>query len=235
LKPVFSPSCGYDESEAARYFVWLTRKHHRPVVQLSDAAGRIADGPLDCERDKSIRWRRDGNWHVVSVGAFDHRAGRMSHLFRQQRIVGKIVLTELRLPLARLCVAWVCCGMRPRKKKGLGIFGSIEPRSEPEHLDQTKLDQPSRWLRIDSGAERGHKGNHGRSAPCCRSGVAGRWKFECPSTVMPRSDHSGLLPHTGVARAPSSSIEKVVRNAIGTPANMMWKSPFARLEADACF
>ncbi len=38
---------------------WLTRNITRPVVQLSEAAGRIADGQLDARGDKSIRWRRD--------------------------------------------------------------------------------------------------------------------------------------------------------------------------------
>jgi signal transduction histidine kinase len=132
---------------------WLTRNITRPVVQLSEAARRIADGQLDARGDKSIRWRRD---EIGRLGlSFDHMAGRIESLVQaQQRLLGD-VSHELRSPLARLCVA-------------LGLLRECSPEERIEYLDRIELEaehldkligQLLTLARIDSGRIES-QGNH---------------------------------------------------------------------------
>jgi len=85
------------------FCVWLARHIAGPVVQLSIAAGRIADGWLDTRSGQNIRLRGD---EIGRLGvSFDRMAERIESLVHgQQRLFGDIS-HELRSPFARLSVA----------------------------------------------------------------------------------------------------------------------------------
>src|SRR6266478_589104 len=186
---------------------WLTRNITRPVVQLSEAAGRIADGQLDARGDKSIRWRRD---EIGRLGlSFDHMAGRIESLVQaQQRLLGD-VSHELRSPLARLCVA-------------LGLLRECSPEERIEYLDRIELEaehldkligQLLTLARIDSGAESSHKETIELSSLLQEVAADGNFEAQARSCTV-RVDSLDSCTTTGVAEHLRRAIENVVRNAI---------------------
>jgi len=186
---------------------WLTRNITRPVVQLSEAAGRIADGQLDARGDKSIRWRRD---EIGRLGlSFDHMAGRIESLVQaQQRLLGD-VSHELRSPLARLCVA-------------LGLLRDCSPEERIEYLDRIELEaehldkligQLLTLARIDSGAESSHKETIELSSLLQEVVADGNFEAQARSCAV-RVDSLDSCTTTGVAEHLRRAIENVVRNAI---------------------
>src|SRR5467141_895314 len=186
---------------------WLTRNITRPVVQLSEAAGRIANGQLDARGDKSIRWRRD---EIGRLGlSFDHMAGRIESLVQaQQRLLGD-VSHELRSPLARLCVA-------------LGLLRECSPEERIEYLDRIELEaenldeligQLLTLARIDSGAESSHKETIELSSLLQEVAADGNFEAQARSCAV-RVDSLDSCTTTGVAEHLRRAIENVVRNAI---------------------
>jgi two-component system, OmpR family, sensor histidine kinase CpxA len=186
---------------------WLTRNITKPVVQLSEAAGRIADGQLDARGDKSIRWRRD---EIGRLGlSFDHMAGRIESLVQaQQRLLGD-VSHELRSPLARLCVA-------------LGLLRDCSPEERTEYLDRIELEtahldkligQLLTLARIDSDAESSHKEAIELGSLLQEVAADGNFEAQARSCAV-RVDSLDSCTTTGVADHLRRAIENVVRNAI---------------------
>jgi two-component system sensor histidine kinase CpxA len=176
-------------------------------VQLSEAAGRIADGQLDARGDKSIRWRRD---EIGRLGlSFDHMAGRIESLVQaQQRLLGD-VSHELRSPLARLCVA-------------LGLLRECSPEERIEYLDRIELEaehldkligQLLTLARIDSGAESSHKETIELGSLLQEVAADGNFEAQARSCAV-RVDSLDSCTTTGVAEHLRRAIENVVRNAI---------------------
>jgi signal transduction histidine kinase len=186
---------------------WLTRNITRPVVQLSEAAGRIAGGQLDARGDKSIRWRRD---EIGRLGlSFDHMAGRIESLVQaQQRLLGD-VSHELRSPLARLCVA-------------LGLLRECSQEERIEYLDRIELEaehldkligQLLMLARIDSSAESNHKETVELSSLLQEVAADGNFEAQARSCTV-RVDSLDSCTTTGVPEHLRRAIENVVRNAI---------------------
>ena len=186
---------------------WLTRNITRPVVQLSEAAGRIAGGQLDARGDKSIRWRRD---EIGRLGlSFDHMAGRIESLVQaQQRLLGD-VSHELRSPLARLCVA-------------LGLLRECSQEERIEYLDRIELEaehldkligQLLMLARIDSSAESSHKETVELSSLLQEVAADGNFEAQARSCTV-RVDSLDSCTTTGVPEHLRRAIENVVRNAI---------------------
>src|SRR5229473_4229375 len=186
---------------------WLTRNITRPVVQLSEAAGRIADGQLDARGDKSIRWRRD---EIGRLGlSFDHMAGRIESLVQaQQRLLGD-VSHELRSPLARLCVA-------------LGLLRECSPEERIEYLDRIELEaehldkligQLLTLARIDSSAESSPKETIELSSLLQEVAADGNFEAQARSCAV-KVDSLDSCTTTGIADHLRRAIENVVRNAI---------------------
>jgi len=186
---------------------WLTRNITRPVVQLSEAAGRIAGGQLDARGDKSIRWRRD---EIGRLGlSFDHMAGRIESLVQaQQRLLGD-VSHELRSPLARLCVA-------------LGLLRECSQEERIEYLDRIELEaehldkligQLLTLARIDSSAESSHKETVELSSLLQEVAADGNFEAQARSCTV-RVDSLDSCTTTGVPEHLRRAIENVVRNAI---------------------
>jgi two-component system sensor histidine kinase CpxA len=186
---------------------WLARHIASPVVQLRDAAGRIADGCLDARSGHSIRLRRD---EIGRLGvSFDRMAERIESLVRgQQRLLGD-VSHELRSPLARLSVAEGLLRQCPPEERA-EYLDRIE--LEVEHLDQL-IGQLLTLARIDSGADSSRKERVELNSLIQEVAAAGNFEAQARCCVV-KVDSSDVCTTTGAREQLRRAIENVVRNAI---------------------
>lgn len=186
---------------------WLARHIAGPVVQLSEAAGRIADGWLNTRSGRSIRSRRD---EIGRLGvSFDRMAERIESLVQgQQRLFGDIS-HELRSPLARLSVAE-------------GLLRQCPPEERTEYLDRIALEvehldqligQLLTLARIDSGADSSLKETVELSGLIQEVVVDGNFEAQAKCCTV-RVDSENLCTTTGAREQLRRAIENVVRNAI---------------------
>jgi signal transduction histidine kinase len=186
---------------------FLARHIANPVVQVSAAAGRIADGWLDTRSEPSIRHRRDEIGRLADN--FDRMAERIESLVHgQQRLFGD-VSHELRSPLARLSVAE-------------GLLRQCPPDEQPEYLDRIateveNLDQLIGQLltfaRIDSRADMSRKEPVELSSLVQEVAVDGNFEAQakgCAVTV----ESTDILTTGGAREQLRRAVENVVRNAI---------------------
>lgn len=186
---------------------WLARHLANPIVQLSEAAGRIADGWLNTRSDQSIRLRRD---EIGRLGvSFDRMAERIESLVQgQQRLFGDIS-HELRSPLARLSVAEGLLRQCPPEER-TEYLDRIE--LEVEHLDQL-IGQFLTLARIDSGADSSLRETVELSSLIQEVAVDGNFEAQAKCCAV-RVDSENLCTTTGAREQLRRAIENVVRNAI---------------------
>jgi two-component system, OmpR family, sensor histidine kinase CpxA len=186
---------------------WLARHIAGPVEQLSEAAGRIADGGLDTRSDQSIRLRRD---EIGRLGvSFDRMAERIESLVHgQQRLFGD-VSHELRSPLTRLSVAE-------------GLLRQCPPEERTEYLDRIALEvehldqligQLLTLARIDSGADSSRREKVELSSLIQEVAVDGNFEAQTKCCAV-RVDSESFCTTTGAREQLRRAIENVVRNAI---------------------
>jgi len=186
---------------------WLARHIANPIVQLSEAAGRIAEGCLDTRSDRGIRSRRD---EIGRLGmSFDRMAERIESLVQgQQRLFGDIS-HELRSPLARLSVAegllWQC----PPEERAEYLDRIA---LEVEHLDQL-IGQLLTLARIDSGADSSRKERVELSSLIQEVAVDGNFEAKGKASAV-RIGSLESCTTTGAGEQLRRAIENVVRNAI---------------------
>ena len=186
---------------------FLARHIANPVVQVSAAAGRIAEGWLDTRSEPGIRNRRDEIGRLADN--FDRMAERIESLVHgQQRLFGD-VSHELRSPLARLGVAE-------------GLLRQCPIEEQPEYLDRiasevANLDQLIGQLltfaRIDSRADLSRKEPVELSSLVQEVAVDGNFEAQakgCAVTV----ESTDLLTTGGAREQLRRAVENVVRNAI---------------------
>jgi signal transduction histidine kinase len=189
-------------------FCFLLARHiANPIVRLSEAAGRIADGWLDARSGQSIRLRGD---EIGRLGvSFDRMAERIEALVHgQQRLFGDIS-HELRSPLARLSVAE-------------GLLRQCPPEERAEYLDRIALEvehldlligQLLTLARIDSGADSSRKERVELSSLIQEVAVDGNFEAQAKCCAV-RVDSENLCTTTGAREQLRRAIENVVRNAI---------------------
>jgi two-component system sensor histidine kinase CpxA len=186
---------------------WLARHIANPIVQLSEAAGRIADGSLDTRSEPGIRWRRD---EIGRLGvSFDRMAERIESLVQgQQQLFGDIS-HELRSPLARLSVAEGLLRQCPPEER-VEYLDRIA--LEVEHLDQL-IGQLLTLARIDGGADSSNKEAVELSSLIQEVAVDGNFEAQGKSCAV-KVDSLESCIATGAAEQLRQAIENVVRNAI---------------------
>ncbi len=186
---------------------WLARHMATPVVQLSEAAGQIADGSLDARSGSNVRQRHD---EIGRLGlSFDRMAERIESLVRgQQRLFGD-VSHELRSPLTRLSVAE-------------GLLRQCPPEEQEEYLDRIALEveqlneligQLLTLSRIDGGIDTTHRERVELSSLIEEVAANGNFEAQtkhCAVTV----DFIDACTTTGSREQLRRAIENVVRNAI---------------------
>ncbi len=186
---------------------WLACHIANPIVRLSAAAGRIADGGLDTRSDKNIRLRRD---EIGRLGvSFDRMAERIESLVQgQQQLFGDIS-HELRSPLARLSVAE-------------GLLRQCPPREWAEYLDRIALEvehldqligQLLTLARIGSGADSSRKERVELNSLIQEVAVDGNFEAQAKCCAV-KVDSENLCTTTGAREQLRRAIENVVRNAI---------------------
>jgi signal transduction histidine kinase len=186
---------------------WLAHHIANPIVQLSEAASRIADGSLDTRSEPGIRLRRD---EIGRLGvSFDRMAERIESLVHgQQRLFGD-VSHELRSPLARLSVAE-------------GLLRQCPPEERTEYLDRIALEvehldqligQLLTLARIDSGADSSRKERVELSSLIQEVAVDGNFEAQAKNCSV-RVDSMDICTTTGAREQLRRAIENVVRNAI---------------------
>jgi signal transduction histidine kinase len=186
---------------------WLARHIAGPVVQLSEAAGRIADGWLDTRSEQSIRLRHDEIGRLG--GSFDRMAERIESLVRgQQRLFGD-VSHELRSPLARLSVAEGLLRQCPPEERAEYLDRIA---LEVEHLDQL-IGQLLTLARIDSGTDSSRKESVELSSLIQEVAVDGNFEAQAKYCSV-RVDSMDVCTTTGAREQLRRAIENVVRNAI---------------------
>jgi signal transduction histidine kinase len=189
-------------------FCFLLARHiANPIVRLSEAAGRIADGWLDTRSGQSIRLRGD---EIGRLGvSFDRMAERIESLVHgQQRLFGDIS-HELRSPLARLSVAEGLLRQCPPEERAEYLDRIA---SEVEHLDQL-IGQLLTLARINSGADSSRMERVELNSLIQE--VAGDGNFEAQAKCCAvRVDSENLCTTTGAREQLRRAIENVVRNAI---------------------
>jgi signal transduction histidine kinase len=186
---------------------FLARHIANPVVQVSAAAGRIADGWLDTRSEPGIRHRRDEIGRLADN--FDRMAERIESLVRGQQRLFADVSHELRSPLARLSVAE-------------GLLRQCPSEEQPEYLDRIaneveNLDQLIGQLltfaRIDSRADLGRREPVELSSLVQEVAADGNFEAQakgCAVTV----ECPGPLTTDGAREQLRRAVENVVRNAI---------------------
>jgi two-component system, OmpR family, sensor histidine kinase CpxA len=186
---------------------WLARHIAGPVVQLSEAAGRIADGWLDTRSEESIRLRRD---EIGRLGvSFDRMAGRIESLVHgQQRLFGD-VSHELRSPLARLSVAEGLLRQCPPEERAEYLDRIA---LEVEHLDQL-IGQLLTLARIDSGSDSSRTERVELSSLIQEVAVDGNFEAQAKYCSV-KVDSMDVCTTTGTREQLRRAIENVVRNAI---------------------
>jgi signal transduction histidine kinase len=186
---------------------WLACHITNPIVQLSEAAGRIADGSLDTRSEPGIRLRRD---EIGRLGvSFDRMAERIESLVQgQQRLFGDIS-HELRSPLARLSVAEGLLRQCPSEERAEYLDRIA---LEVEHLDQL-IGQLLTLARINSGADSSRKEAVELSSLIQEVAVDGNFEAQGKSCAV-RVDTLESCTTTGAGEQLRRAIENVVRNAI---------------------
>jgi two-component system sensor histidine kinase CpxA len=189
-------------------FCFLLARHiANPIVRLSEAAGRIADGWLDTCSGQSFRSRGD---EIGRLGvSFDRMAERIESLVQgQQRLFGDIS-HELRSPLARLSVADGLLRQCPPEERA-EYLDRIQ--LEVEHLDQL-IGQLLTLARLDSGADSSCKERVELSSLIQEVAVDGNFEAQAKCCSV-RVDSENLCTTTGAREQLRRAIENVVRNAI---------------------
>jgi signal transduction histidine kinase len=186
---------------------WLASHIANPIVQLSEAAGRIADGGLDTRSDQSIRLRCD---EIGRLGAsFDRMAERIESLVHgQQRLFGD-VSHELRSPLARLSVAEGLLRQCPPEERAEYLDRIA---LEVEHLDQL-IGQLLTLARIDGGSDSSRHERVELSSLIQEVAVDGNFEAQAKCCAV-RVDCEDICTTTGAREQLRRAIENVVRNAI---------------------
>jgi signal transduction histidine kinase len=178
-----------------------------PIVRLSEAAGRIADGWLNTRSGQSIRSRGD---EIGRLGvSFDRMAERIESLVRgQQRLFGDIS-HELRSPLARLSVAEGLLRQCPPEERAEYLDRIA---LEVEHLDQL-IGQFLTLARINSGADSSRIERVELNSLIQEVAVDGNFEARAKCCAV-RVDSENLCTTTGAREQLRRAIENVVRNAI---------------------
>ena len=190
----------------APFCCWLARHIANPIVQLSEAAGRIADGWLDTRSDQSIRLRCD---EIGRLGvSFDRMAERIESLVHGQQQFFRDVLMN--------------CVLSRTSERGRGFAAAMFPEEraeylgrivlEVEHLDQL-IGQLLTLARIDSGADSSHKERVELSSLIQEVAVDGNFEAQAKCCAV-RVDSEDLCTTTGEREQLRRAIENVVRNAI---------------------
>lgn len=186
---------------------WLARHIAGPVEQLSDTAGRIADGYLDARTNKNIHLRQD---EIGRLGrSFDRMAERIESLVRgQQRLLGD-VSHELRSPLTRLSLAEGLLRQCPpeEREEYLDRIGL-----EVEHLDEL-IGQLLTLARIDSGADASRKERIELGSLIQEVAVDGNFEAQAKRCGV-RINSLETCPTTGAGEQLRRAVENVVRNAV---------------------
>jgi two-component system, OmpR family, sensor histidine kinase CpxA len=186
---------------------WLARHIANPVVQLSEAAGRIADGWLDTRSDRSILLRRDEIGRLCV--SFDRMAERIESLVHgQQRLFGD-VSHELRSPLARLSVAEGLLRQCPPEERAEYLDRIA---IEVEHLDQL-IGQLLTLARIDSRADTSRTEKVELSSLIQEVAVDGNFEAQTKSCSVKVGSMEACTT-SGARDQLRRAIENVVRNAI---------------------
>jgi signal transduction histidine kinase len=186
---------------------FLTRHIARPVVQVSNTAGQIADGWLGARTEPSIRLRRDEIGRLAA--SFDRMAERIESLVHGQQRLFADVSHELRSPLARLSVAEGLLRQCPSEERQEYI-DRIE--LEVEHLDRL-IGQLLAFARVDGGADSSRK--EAVELTGLIQEVAADCNFEAQHKGCAVTVESGDPLTIGGAREQlRRAIENIVRNAI---------------------
>ncbi|HKV98936.1 MAG TPA: ATP-binding protein [Vicinamibacterales bacterium] len=191
----------------------LARHITRPLVQLREVAGRMAEGQLDARAGETFKARRD---EIGALGRdFDVMADRVSALVASDRQLFADVSHELRSPLARLTVA---AGLARRHAGETGAspealaadLDRIE--HEANRIDQL-LGQSLTLARIDSGVDAGPR--EAFDLTNLVQQIASDADYEARASdrrvAMGQADACHM---SGVAELVRSAIENVVRNAV---------------------
>jgi two-component system sensor histidine kinase CpxA len=187
---------------------WLARHITGPVVQLREAAGRIADGRLSTRVPPALHKRRD---EIGLLGQhFDRMAERIESLVAGQQRLLSTVSHELRSPLTRLSLA-------------AGLLRQCPPGESAEYLDRIELEteqldkliaQLLTLSRIESGADTGSRKEDIHLANLVQEiAVDGNFEAQarsCMVCVGPLDSCITMGTPDQIRRA----IENVVRNAI---------------------
>ena len=189
-------------------FCFLLARHiANPIVRLSEAAGRIADGWLDTRSGQSIRLRGD---EIGRLGvSFDRMAERIESLVHGQQRLFVDISHELRSPLARLSVAEGLLRQCPSEERAEYLDRIA---SEVEHLDQL-IGQLLTLARINSGADSSRIERVELNSLIQEVAVDGNFEAQAKCCAV-RVDSENLCTTTGAREQLRRAIENVVRNAI---------------------
>jgi two-component system sensor histidine kinase CpxA len=189
-------------------FCFLLARHiANPIVRLSEAAGRIADGWLDTRSGQNIRLRGD---EIGRLGvSFDRMAERIESLVHGQQRLFRDISHELRSPLARLSVAEGLLRQCPSEERAEYLDRIA---LEVVHLDQL-IGQLLTLARIDSGADSSRKERVELSSLIQEVAVDGNFEAQAKCCSV-RVDSENLCTTTGAREQLRRAIENVVRNAI---------------------
>jgi two-component system sensor histidine kinase CpxA len=187
---------------------WLARHITRPVVQLREAAGQIADGRLSTRVPPALHKRRD---EIGLLGQhFDRMAERIESLVAGQQRLLSTVSHELRSPLTRLSLA-------------AGLLHQCSPEEREEYLERIELEteqldkliaQLLTLSRIESGADAGlAKEEIDLTGLVQEIAVDGNFEAQARSCTVRVGPVESCVT-TGVADQVRRAIENVVRNAI---------------------
>ena len=187
---------------------WLARHITRPVVQLREAAGQIADGHLSTRVPPALHGRRD---EIGLLGQhFDRMAERIESLVAGQQRLLSTVSHELRSPLTRLSLA-------------AGLLRQCSQEEIVEYLDRIEFEteqldkliaQLLTLSRVESGADAGLVKEEIDLAGLIQEiAVDGNFEARARSCMVCVGPVESCVS-TGVPDQVRRAIENVVRNAI---------------------
>ena len=187
---------------------WLARHITRPVVQLREAAGQIADGHLSTRVPPALHGRRD---EIGLLGQhFDRMAERIESLVAGQQRLLSTVSHELRSPLTRLSLA-------------AGLLRQCSHEEIVEYLDRIEFEteqldkliaQLLTLSRVESGADAGLVKEEIDLAGLIQEiAVDGNFEARARSCMVCVGPVESCVT-TGVPDQVRRAIENVVRNAI---------------------
>ena len=187
---------------------WLARHITRPVVQLREAAGQIADGHLSTRVPPALHGRRD---EIGLLGQhFDRMAERIESLVAGQQRLLSTVSHELRSPLTRLSLA-------------AGLLRQCSQEEIVEYLDRIEFEteqldkliaQLLTLSRVESGADAGLVKEEIDLAGLIQEiAVDGNFEARARSCMVCVGPVESCVT-TGVPDQVRRAIENVVRNAI---------------------